>query len=190
MPRSPPAPLIPVSTTGISGPASTAITTAGSQRGRADVRRASQAARLHLPPLPTTTIGSYPQTAAIRKARAALRVGEIDEGEYNRLMRAEVAGMITLQEELGLDVLVHGEPERNDMVQYFAEQLDGFFATDNGWVQSYGTRCVRPPILYGDVSRPQPMTVGLGDLRAVTHRQAGQGHADRSGDDPGLVVRS
>jgi 5-methyltetrahydropteroyltriglutamate--homocysteine methyltransferase len=136
-----------------------AITGTGSQRGPAADRRASQTARLHLPPLPTTTIGSYPQTSAIRKARAALRSGEIDRAEYVRRMRAEIADVIALQERLGLDVLVHGEPERNDMVQYFAEQLDGFFATANGWVQSYGTRCVRPPILYGDVSRPRPMTV-------------------------------
>ncbi len=135
------------------------IATSGTQRGSAEVRRASQDDRLHLPPLPTTTIGSYPQTATIRKARAAHRTGELDEAAYNRLMRAEVAAVIRLQEDLGLDVLVHGEPERNDMVQYFAEQLDGFYATTNGWVQSYGTRCVRPPILYGDVSRPHPMTV-------------------------------
>jgi 5-methyltetrahydropteroyltriglutamate--homocysteine methyltransferase len=135
------------------------LAASGGQRGPAEVRRASQDARLHLPPLPTTTIGSFPQTSTIRKARAALRSDEIDEGEYIRLLRAEVADVIRLQEELGLDVLVHGEPERNDMVQYFAEQLDGFFATGSGWVQSYGTRCVRPPILYGDVSRPQPMTV-------------------------------
>jgi 5-methyltetrahydropteroyltriglutamate--homocysteine methyltransferase len=135
------------------------ITASGVHRGPAEVRRASQDARLHLPPLPTTTIGSYPQTTAIRKARAALRAGEIDQAEYTRRMRAEVADVIALQEEIGLDVLVHGEPERNDMVQYFAEQLDGFLATANGWVQSYGTRCVRPPILFGDVSRPHPMTV-------------------------------
>jgi 5-methyltetrahydropteroyltriglutamate--homocysteine methyltransferase len=109
--------------------------------------------------LPTTTIGSYPQTPAIRVARADLRSGKIDSAEYERRMKAEIADVIELQEELGLDVLVHGEPERNDMVQYFAEQLDGFFATQNGWVQSYGTRCVRPPILFGDVSRPHPMTV-------------------------------
>ncbi len=95
----------------------------------------------------------------IRKARAAFRSGEIDRQEYERRMKAEIADVVTLQEKLGLDVLVHGEPERNDMVQYFAEQLEGFFATQNGWVQSYGTRCVRPPILYGDVSRTQPMTV-------------------------------
>ncbi|GFG74976.1 5-methyltetrahydropteroyltriglutamate--homocysteine S-methyltransferase [Mycobacterium botniense] len=131
----------------------------GTKRGNAAERRESQNARLHLPPLPTTTIGSFPQTPAIRKARAALRNGEIDREEYERRMKTEIAEVIALQERLGLDVLVHGEPERNDMVQYFAEQLDGFFATDNGWVQSYGTRCVRPPILYGDVSRPHPMTV-------------------------------
>ncbi|SEK25502.1 5-methyltetrahydropteroyltriglutamate--homocysteine S-methyltransferase [Rhodococcus maanshanensis] len=122
-------------------------------------RREVQAAVLPLPLLPTTTIGSYPQTTAIRVARAALRKGEIDEAEYLRRMRGEVADVIALQERLGLDVLVHGEPERNDMVQYFAEQLDGFFATADGWVQSYGTRCVRPPILFGDVRRPRPMTV-------------------------------
>lgn len=92
-------------------------------------------------------------------ARADLRAGTIDFAEYERRMKAEIADVIRLQEELGLDVLVHGEPERNDMVQYFAEQLDGFFATQNGWVQSYGSRCVRPPILYGDVARPKPMTV-------------------------------
>ena len=135
------------------------ITTGGSSRGPADRRRASQNERLQLPPLPTTTLGSYPQTAAIRKARAAWRSGEIEQAEYVRRMRSEISDVIALQERLGLDVFVHGEPERNDMVQYFAEQLDGFFATQNGWVQSYGTRCVRPPILYGDISRPHPMTV-------------------------------
>src|SRR5581483_3664678 len=135
------------------------ITKSGNERGPAAERREAQNARLHLPPLPTTTIGSYPQTSAIRKARAALRAGEIDQAEYERRMKQEIADVIKLQEDLGLDVLVHGEPERNDMVQYFAEQLDGFFATQNGWVQSYGSRCVRPPILYGDVARPQPMTV-------------------------------
>ncbi|KAA0024255.1 5-methyltetrahydropteroyltriglutamate--homocysteine S-methyltransferase [Antrihabitans cavernicola] len=122
-------------------------------------RRALQAERLGLPSLPTTTIGSYPQTSQIRIARAALRKGEIDQAEYVRRMQAEIADVIALQEKLGIDVLVHGEPERNDMVQYFAEQLDGFFATANGWVQSYGSRCVRPPILFGDVVRQHPMTV-------------------------------
>ncbi|AKN16398.1 5-methyltetrahydropteroyltriglutamate--homocysteine S-methyltransferase [Mycobacterium haemophilum DSM 44634] len=135
------------------------IVSSGAHRGEAAQRRASQDARLHLPPLPTTTIGSYPQTSTIRKARAALRAAEIDEAEYISRMKKEVAEVIKLQEQLGLDVLVHGEPERNDMVQYFAEQLEGFVATQHGWVQSYGSRCVRPPILYGDVSRPHPMTI-------------------------------
>ncbi|OKH66752.1 5-methyltetrahydropteroyltriglutamate--homocysteine S-methyltransferase [Mycolicibacterium sp.] len=137
----------------------TSIVGSGAKRGPAAARRAVQAERLKLPALPTTTIGSYPQTTAIRVARADLRAGRIDAAEYERRMKAEIADVIALQERLGLDVLVHGEPERNDMVQYFAEQLDGFFATQNGWVQSYGSRCVRPPILYGDVSRPEPMTV-------------------------------
>ncbi len=135
------------------------ILSAGVSRGDAAERRRSQDERLKLPELPTTTIGSFPQTVEIRKARQALSKGEIDDAEYVRRMRAEVADVIALQEKLGLDVLVHGEPERNDMVQYFAEQLDGFFATQNGWVQSYGSRCVRPPILYGDVARQNPMTV-------------------------------
>ena len=135
------------------------ITKSGTHRGPAAERRDAQNARLHLPPLPTTTIGSFPQTVEIRKARAALVAGDIDEAEYTRRMQAEVADVIKLQEQLGLDVLVHGEPERNDMVQYFAEQLEGFFATKNGWVQSYGSRCVRPPVLYGDVTRQHPMTV-------------------------------
>src|SRR5690606_19777146 len=111
------------------------------RRAPADQRRQVQRERLALPPLPTTTIGSYPQTSAIRLARAALRSGEIDRGEYEQRMRDEIADVIALQEKLELDVLVHGEPERNDMVQYFAEQLDGFAATELGWVQSYGTRC-------------------------------------------------
>lgn len=128
-------------------------------RTPAEERCRAQAARLDLPSLPTTTIGSYPQTTQIRLARAALRTGEIDDAEYVSRMQSEIADVVALQEKIGLDVLVHGEPERNDMVQYFAEQLSGFAATSNGWVQSYGSRCVRPPILYGDVSRPKPMTV-------------------------------
>lgn len=135
------------------------IVATGTHRGDAAQRRTSQEERLQLPPLPTTTIGSFPQTVQIRKSRAALVAGEIDDAEYDRRMKQEIADVIKLQEGLGLDVLVHGEPERNDMVQYFAEQLDGFFATKNGWVQSYGSRCVRPPVLYGDVIRQQPMTV-------------------------------
>ena len=123
-------------------------------------REAAQTERLHLPPLPTTTIGSFPQTTEIRKARAANARGELSDADYEARMREEIASVITLQEELGMDMLVHGEAERNDMVQYFAELLDGFAATRNGWVQSYGSRCTRPSILWGDVSRPAPMTVG------------------------------
>ncbi|MBM7504485.1 5-methyltetrahydropteroyltriglutamate--homocysteine S-methyltransferase [Agromyces aurantiacus] len=123
-----------------------------------DARVAAQE-DLALPALPTTTIGSFPQTADIRRARARLVKGELTDAAYRELMREEIARVIRLQEELGLDVLVHGEPERNDMVQYFAELLDGFAVTQNGWVQSYGSRCTRPSILWGDVSRPAPMTV-------------------------------
>jgi 5-methyltetrahydropteroyltriglutamate--homocysteine methyltransferase len=122
-------------------------------------RREAQHERLGLPLFPTTTIGSFPQTAEIRQARMRLRKGEIDDGQYLDLMRAEIERVIRLQEEIGLDVLVHGEPERNDMVQYFAEQMDGYVFTENGWVQSYGSRYVRPPIIFGDVSRPNAMTV-------------------------------
>ncbi|HEX8860440.1 MAG TPA: 5-methyltetrahydropteroyltriglutamate--homocysteine S-methyltransferase [Actinomycetes bacterium] len=124
-----------------------------------EVRRKAQRERLGLPPLPTTTIGSFPQTGDVRAARAALRRGELDQTGYRDRMRAEIDSVVGLQERLGLDVLVHGEPERNDMVQYFAEQLDGYATTELGWVQSYGTRYVRPPILFGDVRRPRPMTV-------------------------------
>jgi 5-methyltetrahydropteroyltriglutamate--homocysteine methyltransferase len=113
-----------------------------------------------LPVLPTTTIGSFPQTEAIRKARADHKAGRITDEAYQAVMRAEIDRVIALQEDIGLDVLVHGEPERNDMVQYFAERLEGFAATEQGWVQSYGTRYVRPPILHGDVYRPEPVTVG------------------------------
>jgi 5-methyltetrahydropteroyltriglutamate--homocysteine methyltransferase len=122
-------------------------------------RRIAQQQRLQLPPLPTTTIGSFPQTAELRRARSALRRKDITDSDYQQAMRREIANVIAEQERVGLDVLVHGEPERNDMVQYFAEQLDGFISTQNGWVQSYGTRYVRPPIIAGDVSRPKPMTV-------------------------------
>ncbi|WP_308210654.1 5-methyltetrahydropteroyltriglutamate--homocysteine S-methyltransferase [Actinomadura luzonensis] len=112
-----------------------------------------------MPPLPTTTIGSFPQTGELRAARAAVTAGTLSAGEYERRVEAEIERVIRLQERLGLDVLVHGEPERNDMVQYFAEHLDGFAVTRNGWVQSYGSRCTRPPILHGDVRRPAPITV-------------------------------
>jgi 5-methyltetrahydropteroyltriglutamate--homocysteine methyltransferase len=124
-----------------------------------DTRKKAQAARLDLPPLPTTTIGSFPQTHEIRKARAAFGKGELTAAQYEDEMKAEIRRVVELQEAIGLDVLVHGEPERNDMVQYFAENLDGFAVTENGWVQSYGSRCTRPSILWGDVSRPAPITV-------------------------------
>ena len=122
-------------------------------------RREAQHQRLGLPLFPTTTIGSFPQTTEIRQARMRLRKGEIDDKQYLDLMHGEIERVIRLQEEIGLDVLVHGEPERNDMVQYFAEQMDGYVFTENAWVQSYGSRYVRPPVLFGDVSRPTAMTV-------------------------------
>lgn len=118
-----------------------------------------QQARLCLPAFPTTTIGSFPQTSAIRTARQAFRQGELSAAGYREAMQAEIRHAITVQEQLGLDVLVHGEAERNDMVEYFAEQLDGYAFTRFGWVQSYGSRCVKPAIIYGDLSRPAPMTV-------------------------------
>ena len=122
-------------------------------------RQRLQRERLQLPLLPTTTIGSFPQTGEIRGARAALRSGRIDEAEYEKEIARQIEYAIREQEALGLDMLVHGEAERNDMVEYFGEQLAGYAFTQNGWVQSYGSRCVKPPIIYGDVSRPQPMTV-------------------------------
>ncbi|MCG7254301.1 5-methyltetrahydropteroyltriglutamate--homocysteine S-methyltransferase [Corynebacterium hadale] len=122
-------------------------------------RQAAQREALGLPTLPTTTIGSFPQTPEIRKARADHKAGELDDAAYQEALRTEIKNVIELQEEIGVDVLVHGEAERNDMVQYFAELLDGFVVTENGWVQSYGSRCTRPPIVVGDVSRAAAMTV-------------------------------
>ncbi|MEU7019979.1 5-methyltetrahydropteroyltriglutamate--homocysteine S-methyltransferase [Streptomyces sp. NPDC046203] len=122
-------------------------------------RAVAQRASLGLPLLPTTTIGSFPQTDELRLARADLRSGRIDIAGYEERIKAEIAEVVSFQEKAGIDVLVHGEPERNDMVQYFAEQLTGYLATQHGWVQSYGTRYVRPPVLAGDISRPEPMTV-------------------------------
>ncbi len=154
-----------------------------------EVRREAQHARLGLPLFPTTTIGSYPQTSEIREARASLRQGKIDEATYQGRMRSEVERVIGFQEEVGLDVLVHGEPERNDMVQYFAEQMEGYVFTQNAWVQSYGSRYVRPA---DPVRRRQPACADdnrLDRLRAVAHRQAGEGHADRAGDDAPVVLR-
>ncbi len=122
-------------------------------------RREAQQRSLNLPPFPTTTIGSFPQTADVRRNRNRLQKGEISQEEYDHFIAEEIRKLIALQEELGLDVLVHGEFERSDMVEYFAEHLDGFATTTNAWVQSYGSRYVRPPIIYGDVSRPEPITV-------------------------------
>jgi 5-methyltetrahydropteroyltriglutamate--homocysteine methyltransferase len=123
------------------------------------LRRPVQRAALALPRLPTTTIGSFPQTAAVRRARAQFAQGAMSAAAYDDFIAGQIRAVIRLQDDLGLDVLVHGEPERSDMVEYFGEQLDGFAFTEHGWVQSYGSRCVRPPILYGDVRRPHPMTV-------------------------------
>lgn len=137
-----------------------AVTDADGRRSQPyTARAAAQRAHLGLPLLPTTTIGSFPQTDELRTARADLRAGRIDTAGYEERIRAEIGEVISFQEKTGIDVLVHGEPERNDMVQYFAEQLTGYLATQHGWVQSYGTRYVRPPVLAGDISRPEAMTV-------------------------------
>jgi len=122
-------------------------------------RAALQRKALSLPLLPTTTIGSFPQTQEVRAARATFKRGGLSAGTYKRFLEDTIRDTVATQERLGLDVLVHGEPERNDMVEYFGERLDGFCFTQNGWVQSYGSRCVKPPVIYGDVSRPAPMTV-------------------------------
>lgn len=145
-----------------------AITDADGRRSQPYAKRAAtQRAHLGLPLLPTTTIGSFPQTDELRVARADLRAGRIDTAGYEERIKDEIREVLSFQEKTGVDVLVHGEPERNDMVQYFAEQLTGYVATQHGWVQSYGTRYVRPPVLAGDISRPEPMTV-----RWTTYAQA------------------
>lgn len=136
-----------------------ALTAADFSRSDYAVREAAQEAALQLPALPTTTIGSFPQTSEIRSARARNIKGELNDAQYEQLMKDEIKRVVDLQEELGYDVLVHGEPERNDMVQYFAENLEGFDVTVHGWVQSYGSRCTRPSILWGDVTRSAPITV-------------------------------
>lgn len=127
-------------------------------------RRKAQSAVLNLPSYPTTTIGSFPQTAEVRNARSAFSKGRLGQEEYESFLRQETEAAVRWQEEIGLDVLVHGEFERNDMVQYFGEQLAGFAFTNHGWVQSYGSRYVRPPIIFGDVSRPEPMTVSWAEF--------------------------
>lgn len=137
-----------------------AIGAADSQRHSPFAKRIEQQqARLKLPAFPTTTIGSFPQTASIRLARQAFKQGKLSANDYTDAMHSEIRHAVQIQERLGLDVLVHGEAERNDMVEYFAEQLDGYLFTRFGWVQSYGSRCVKPAIIYGDLSRPKPMTV-------------------------------
>ena len=122
-------------------------------------RQKIQHAALNLPKFPTTSIGSFPQTENIRKARADFKAGKINEAAYKTAMQDEIKLVVDYQHKVDIDVLVHGEPERNDMVEYFGEQLKGFTFTKNGWVQSYGSRCVKPPVIFGDVSRPKPMTV-------------------------------
>lgn len=131
----------------------------GKRAGAYAQRAATQGALLKLPAFPTTTIGSFPQTAEIRHARSQFRLGQLDAVAYKAAMQEEIARCVREQEALGLDVFVHGEPERNDMVEYFGEQLDGYAFSQFGWVQSYGSRCVKPPILFGDISRPRAMTV-------------------------------
>ena len=131
----------------------------GQRRSAYAQRAPRQAALLKLPAFPTTTIGSFPQTAEIRHARSEFKAGRLDDAAYEAAMHAEIARSIEAQEALDLDVLVHGEAERNDMVEYFGEQLDGYAFSQFGWVQSYGSRCVKPPILFGDISRPKAMTV-------------------------------
>jgi 5-methyltetrahydropteroyltriglutamate--homocysteine methyltransferase len=126
---------------------------------RFDVRRKVQQQALNLPRFPTTTIGSFPQTDEVRKARAARAKGTLSDADYAAFLRKETEAAVRWQEEIGIDVLVHGEFERNDMVQYFGERLAGYAFTKHAWVQSYGSRYVRPPIIFGDVSRPKPMTV-------------------------------
>ena len=137
-----------------------AINASDSQRHSPFAQRiAAQQARLKLPTFPTTTIGSFPQTGSIRLARQAFKQGKLSANDYHDAMRSEIRHAVQVQERLGLDVLVHGEAERNDMVEYFAEQLDGYLFTRFGWVQSYGSRCVKPAVIYGDLSRPSAMTV-------------------------------
>ncbi len=132
---------------------------AGERASGYERRREAQQQRLRLPPYPTTTIGSFPQTQAVREARAGNKSGRLTDADYERFLAAETEKCVRFQERIGIDVLVHGEFERNDMVEYFGEQLDGFAFTKLGWVQSYGSRCVKPPIIYGDVRRPAPMTM-------------------------------
>ena len=155
------------------------------------VRIARQQARFGLPMLPTTTIGSFPQTARRARCTGSVAGGQDDAtATTTRFSRTETRRCIEKQEELGLDVLVHGEFERNDMVEYFGEQLEGFAFTENGWVQSYGSRCVKPPVLFGDVLAPATDDGRVVALRAVADQAADERDAHRAGDDPAVVVRA
>lgn len=145
-------PEVKTALTGITG-------TLGQRKNAYPVRAPKQASVLNLPMFPTTTIGSFPQTAEIRQARNQFKSGTLDEASYTDVMKSEIARSVREQESLGIDVFVHGEAERNDMVEYFGEQLDGYVISQFGWVQSYGSRCVKPPILFGDIGRPKAMTV-------------------------------
>jgi 5-methyltetrahydropteroyltriglutamate--homocysteine methyltransferase len=151
-------------------------------------RIALQQSLLKLPLLPTTSIGSLPQTRDLRDVRARFRKGEIDQAAYEKILEEKTAEAMRWQDEIGIDVPVHGEFERNDMVEYFGEQLSGFAFTEKAWVQSYGSRCVKPPIIYGDVSRPEAHDVAMDADRPALHRKAGQGHADRAGDHPAMEL--
>lgn len=143
----------------------------GQRKSAYPQRAAKQAKFLRLPKFPTTTIGSFPQTAEIRQARSEFKAGKINQIAYKKTMQVEIARCVNEQEILGLDVLVHGEAERNDMVEYFGEQLDGYAFSQSGWVQSYGSRCVKPPILFGDIGRPQAMTVEwIQYAQSLTHK--------------------
>ena len=147
------------------------------------------AQRLQLPELPTTTIGSFPQTKEIREARRRHNSEVMPTEDYEAFLRDQIRSVIEFQDRLGLDILVHGEFERNDMVQYFGEQLDGYVFSENGWVQSYGSRGVKPPIIFGDVARPMPMTVRWWNILRVAH-EADEGDVHRAGDHAAVVVRS
>jgi 5-methyltetrahydropteroyltriglutamate--homocysteine methyltransferase len=147
----------------------------GQRKSAYEKRAPKQAALLKLPAYPTTTIGSFPQTAEVRHARGEFKAGRLDEAGYQAAMRAEITRSVREQEALGLDVLVHGEAERNDMVEYFGEQLDGYAFSQFGWVQSYGSRCVKPPILFGDISRPKAMTVAWTTYAASLSRKPMKG---------------
>jgi len=144
---------------GVQGAVKELTASLGQRKSPYPERARIQARTFKLPQFPTTTIGSFPQTARIRKTRSEFKAGKLDFAEYELRMRGEIELAVRQQESLGLDVLVHGEAERNDMVEYFGEQLDGYAFSEFGWVQSYGSRCVKPPILFGDISRPKPMTV-------------------------------